>query len=161
MTYKTADLVDTHDDEVRLCHLPFQLYGKRRNFNGTIVTIKTFEDNVLLKKTLETDGRGKVLVVDGGGSTRVALIGDMIAAIGMKNGWEGIIINGALRDSVDIGEMEFGIFVLGRSPKKSGKAGIGVVGVPVTFGNVDFLPGGHVYGDDDGVLVAAKKLKIN
>jgi regulator of ribonuclease activity A len=160
MTYKTADLVDTHDAEVRLCHLPFQLYGTRRRFHGRIVTVQTFEDNSLVRQTLEADGAGQVLVVDGGGSTRVALLGDMIAELAVAHRWEGVVINGAIRDSVEIGLLDVGVCALGRSPKKSSKTGSGAVGVTVTFGEVEFVPGGAVYVDDDGVLVADHLLDL-
>jgi regulator of ribonuclease activity A len=153
---KTADLVDTHDAEVRFCHWPLRLFGQRRFFHGTIATVKTFEDNVLLKNYLEQDGTGRVLVVDAGASTRVAVVGDMVAAIGQKSGWAGIVINGGIRDVAEIQAMDFGIYALGHSPKKSGKAGIGAVDVPVSFGGVDFVPGHFLYADEDGILVAAR-----
>lgn len=153
---KTADLVDSHDAEVRFCHLPLQLYGQRRSFHGAIVTVKTFEDNVLLRRCLEQDGTGKVLVVDAGASTRVAVVGDMIAAIGRDNNWAGLVINGGIRDAAEIQAMDFGIYALGRSPKKSAKKGIGDVDVVVSFGGVDFTPGHTLYADDDGILVAAR-----
>ena len=155
---KTADLVDAHDADVRFCDLPFALYGTRRRVQGTIVTVKTFEDNVLLKRTLETTGEGRVLVVDGGGSTRVALLGDMIATIAQKNGWRAVILHGAVRDTVELASMDFAVFAVGKSPKKSAKAGAGSVDVTVSFGGVDFVPGHTLYGDDDGILVSARAL---
>jgi regulator of ribonuclease activity A len=158
MPVKTADLVDTHDGETRFCHLPLRLYGRRRFFHGRIATLRTFEDNVLLRKRLEQNGEGQVLVVDGGGSTRCAIIGDNIAAIGQASGWAGIIINAALRDVAEMNAMDFGIFALGSSPKKSTKFGIGAENVVVTFGNVDFVPGEMVYADEDGVLVAPRAI---
>lgn len=155
---KTADLVDAHDTEVRFCQAPLVLYGRRRFVEGTIVTVKTFEDNALLKRTLEGDGTGKVLVVDGGASRRVALIGDIIATIAQQSGWSGVVVNGALRDSVAIAEMDFAVFALARSPKKSSKLATGAVDVVVSFGGVEFVPGHTLYGDDDGILVAARAL---
>lgn len=155
---KTADLVDAHDAALRLCQLPFTLYGRRRTFHGCIVTVKTFEDNALLKKRLEEDGRGKVLVVDGAGSPRVALVGDLIGALAMKNGWNGLIINGSVRDVVELETLDFGVCALGRSPKKSQKLGTGSLDVPVFFGGVEFVPGQFVYADDDGVLVSVSDL---
>lgn len=158
---KTADLVDHFDKEVRFCDLRMHLYGKRRGFSGTIQTVKTFEDNVLLRRCLEEeDGSGRVLVVDAGGSSRVAVIGDMIAEIGRASGWEGIVVNGSIRDVAEIGMMDFGIYALGSSPKKSGKAGTGAVGVPVSFGGVDFVPGHSLYADEDGILVRREMLSI-
>jgi regulator of ribonuclease activity A len=158
MPINTADLVDTHDAETRFCHLPLRLFGRRRHFHGRIVTLRTFEDNLILKKRLGQDGEGQVLVVDGAGSTRCAIIGDQIAEIGQRNRWAGIIINAALRDVVTIDAMEFGVFALGHSPKKSTKLGIGSEGGTLTFGNVDFVPGQWVYADDDGILVAPRAI---
>jgi regulator of ribonuclease activity A len=158
MPINTADLVDTHDAETRFCHLPLRLFGRRRHFHGRIVTLRTFEDNLILKKRLGQDGEGQVLVVDGAGSTRCAIIGDQIAEIGQRNRWAGIIINAALRDVATIDGMEFGIFALGHSPKKSTKLGIGSEGGTLTFGNVDFVPGQWVYADDDGILVAPRAI---
>lgn len=155
---KTADLVDTHDAELRFCRLQFQRFGKRRSFSGPISTVWTFEDNARLKAHLETPGAGRVLVIDGGGSTRCAVVGDMIAAIAMRNGWAGLVINGAIRDSEELDAMEFGVFALARSPKKSRKDGIGAVDETVSFGHVDFVPGHYVYCDGDGVLVSERNL---
>jgi regulator of ribonuclease activity A len=155
---KTADLVDAHDFLVRHCQLPFRLLGTRRVFHGEIATLKTFEDNALLRKRLEGDGRGKVLVVDGGGSLRVALVGDQLGALAVKNGWSGLVINGAVRDVVALGSLELGVCALGSSPKKSSKLATGALDVPVHFGGVEFVPGQFVYADDDGVLVSAADL---
>jgi regulator of ribonuclease activity A len=99
-----------------------------------------------------------VLVVDGGGSGRVALVGDVIATLAQKNGWAGLIINGSVRDVAVLAELDFAVFALGRSPKKSSKLGTGALDVPVSFGGVDFVPGQYVYADDDGVLVSAANL---
>ncbi|MET0528465.1 MAG: ribonuclease E activity regulator RraA [Microvirga sp.] len=158
MPIKTADLVDTHDAETRFCHLPLRLFGQRRFFHGRIATLRTFEDNVILKRRLEQNGEGQVLVVDGGGSTRCAIIGDQIAAIAQANGWSGLVINAALRDVAEIDAMDFGIFALGHSPKKSTKVGFGVENQVVTFGNVDFVPGHMLYADEDGVLVSTRAI---
>lgn len=151
---KTADLVDSHDAEVRFCEKQWKSYGRRKGFHGEIVTLKTFEDNRLLRATLEENGTGKVLVVDGAGSLRCALVGDQIAALGQVNGWRGLLINGAIRDSADIDTMDFCVMALGQAPKKSGKTGHGARDVPLVFGNVEFLTGAYLYADADGVLVA-------
>jgi RraA famliy len=151
---RTAHLVDTNDEDVRFCEMQWKSFGRRDGFHGEVVTIRTFEDNRLLRETLGDDGSGKVLVVDGGGSLRCALVGDQIAALAQSNGWKGLLINGAIRDSADIGAMDFCVMALGRAPKKSGKTGHGVRGAPVRFGNVEFRPGDYLYADADGVLVA-------
>ncbi len=155
---RTADLVDAHDAQVKLCQLQFQLLGKRRRFHGRIATVKCFEDNVLLKQRLSEPGAGRVLVVDAGASLRVAVVGDVIAGLAQKNGWSGLIINGAIRDSLELSTFDFAVCALGRSPKKSAKKGTGESEVTVNFGGADFVPGHFVYADDDGVLVSATEL---
>jgi len=151
---KTADLVDAYGEDVRFCDLPFIKLGRRKLFGGPIHTVKCFEDNALLKAELQKPGEGRVMVVDGGGSTRFALLGDQIALIVKENGWAGVVINGSVRDSADINEMDVGVFCLATTPKKSSKDGAGKVGAPVSFGGVAFSPGEFVYADHDGLLVS-------
>lgn len=154
----TADLIDAHGDQLQSCEVQFRQFGGRRNFHGPICTIQTLEDNALIKQTLAEPGRDGVLVVDGGGSLRTALMGDMIAASAQKNGWAGVITYGAVRDTVALGKLDLGVKALGSNPRKSGKAGTGSRDVPVSFGGVTFTPGAWVYSDDDGIVVSAKKL---
>jgi regulator of ribonuclease activity A len=156
----TTDLYDAHEKALTACLLPFHDYGGRRAFHGPVRTVVCLEDNVLIRSVLSEDGNGGVLIVDGGGSRRTALMGDQIARLGMENGWAGIIINGAVRDSRELARLDFGIKALGTNPVKSGKVGRGAVDVPVTFGGVLFVPGNWVYCDGDGVLVAENSLKI-
>jgi regulator of ribonuclease activity A len=153
----TADLFDAHPDAAS-CTLPLRSFGLRRRFAGRIRTVKSYQDNVLLKALLSTPSPGEVLVVDGGGSLQCALIGDMIAMLGMNSGWAGVIVNGAIRDSVAIDAMEFGIKALGTNPRKSTKNGDGLVDVPVSFGGVNFVPGHWLYSDEDGILVSPSPL---
>jgi regulator of ribonuclease activity A len=155
---KTADLVDAHDALVRFCHLPFRRFGARPGFSGVVRTVRTFEDNTLVRACLETEGQGRVLVVDGAGSTRVALVGDQLAALGRDHGWAGMVVNGAIRDASEIGAMDFAVLALGTSPKKSAKGGYGELDVPVSFGGITIAPGNVLYADDDGVLVADREL---
>lgn len=156
----TADLVDSHDDQVRLCQIQWRWFGRRRGFHGQAVTLKCFEDNSLIRAALSEAGHGKVLVVDGAGSLRCALVGDQIAALGQRNGWAGVIINGAIRDGDALDGMDFAVLARGRAPKKSAKTGQGWRDVPVTFGEVTFTPGAMVYADGDGVLVADAPLDL-
>ena len=155
---KTADLIDDHADKLRLCHLPFLRFGRRASFFGKVQTVKCFEDNVILKSELQKPGEGRVLVVDAGGSTRIAVLGDMIAEIMRSNDWGGIVINGAIRDSADIDKMDVGVRCLATSPVKSSKDGNGTVGVPIHIGGVEIKPGDFVYCDEDGVLVSELSL---
>lgn len=155
---KTADLVDAFGDEVSFCDLPFIKLGQKKMFSGEIVTVRCFEDNALLKSELQKPGQGRVMVVDGGASTRMALLGDQIALILKQNDWAGIVINGSVRDSAEIDAMDVAVICRAVSPKKSSKEGVGKVSVPVSFGNVTFRPGDYLYGDSDGILVASRRL---
>ncbi|MHB2266504.1 ribonuclease E activity regulator RraA [Aliihoeflea sp. PC F10.4] len=151
---KTADLVDHFDDQLTFCDHPLRKFGSADGFEGEIVTLKCFEDNALLREILEEPGKGRVLVVDGGASSRCAIVGDQIAALGQKNGWAGLVLNGSIRDRVDIDAMDFAVFALGTSPKKSSKTRAGSRDVPVTFGYVTFVPGQYLYADADGILIS-------
>lgn len=157
----TADLVDRYERDLVSCETQLRQLGGRREFHGEIVTVRCHHDNVLLKKQLQEPGRGRVLVVDGGGSLGCALLGDMIAALAVQSGWEGIVIHGAVRDTVALKNLDIGVKALGSNPKKSKKEGTGEVGVKVTFGAVTFVPGHFLYSDDDGIVVSEKALAFD
>ncbi len=152
-SFTIADLVDEHGDRLRVCDTQFRQFGGHRKFSGPIRTVSCHEDNGLVKKLLNTPGKGNVLVVDGGGSLHSALTGDMIAKSAMDNGWAGVIVNGAVRDSAELAGLPLGVKALGTNPRKSSKAGVGAVDVPVGFGGVTFTPGDTLYSDDDGVVI--------
>jgi regulator of ribonuclease activity A len=151
----TADLVDEHGDALQSCDLQFRQFGGRSWFSGRIVTVSCHQDNALLKSVLAEPGEGRVLVVDGGGSLHTALMGDLIAALAVRSGWSGAIINGAVRDVATLRTLELGIKALGSNPRKSTKTGAGNRDVPVSFGGVTFTPGDTLYSDDDGIVVIA------
>ncbi|MDX1803204.1 MAG: ribonuclease E activity regulator RraA [Alcanivorax sp.] len=159
MSFVTCDLCDDNADIVSVVtgHNWFS-FGGRRVFGGEIVTVKCFEDNSRVKEHLGTDGKGKVLVVDGGASLRNALIGDMIAENAVKNGWEGVIIYGACRDVDELAKLDIGVMTLGCVPIKSVRRGEGQLNVDITFGGVTFRPGEYVYADNNGIIVANKAL---
>jgi len=115
--------------------------------------VRCFEDNALARQRLESPGEGRVLVVDGGGSMRCALVGDRLAALGRDNGWAGIVVNGCVRDSVALDEVGFGVKALGTNPRPSGNLGAGEVDVAVTFGEATFATGAQLHADEDGVIV--------
>lgn len=154
------ELCDQFPDLVRVVEPMFANLGGRETFGGEIVTIKAFEDNSLVREQVAQPGEGKVLVVDGGGSMRRAMLGDMLAEKAEKNGWEGIIIYGCIRDVNAIGQLDLGVQALGTHPMKTDKRGLGDLNVPVTFGGVTFTPGEYVYADNNGVLVSAQKLEL-
>jgi regulator of ribonuclease activity A len=156
--FATADLVDEHGAELTGCTTQFRSYGAVTRFAGQIETVRCFEDNALLKGVLATPGEGRVLVVDGGGSLRTALMGDMIAGSAVAHGWAGVVIHGAVRDVVALSGLALGIKALGSNPRKSTKEGTGETGVPVTFGEAEFRPGMWLYSDEDGIVLATRHL---
>jgi regulator of ribonuclease activity A len=162
MTFKTPDLCDEFEADlgksVRVVAPMFQHYGGRSSFSGEIVTLKIFEDNSLVREAFGENGQGKVLVIDGGGSLRCALVGDQLAILAKKNGWEGVIVYGCIRDSGDINDIDIGVRALNTHPQKSIKKGVGDRNIAVTFGGVTFHPGEYLYADEDGVLVSSKTL---
>ncbi|MFB5085605.1 ribonuclease E activity regulator RraA [Psychrobacillus sp. PGGUH221] len=158
MNFKTTDLCDDFSNEIQVIGSDFISYGKKKSFSGPISTVKVFEDNVLVKQSLETIPSGNVLVVDGGGSRRCALLGDRLGEIAQERGLAGVIINGCARDTSELSKLEIGIFALGSNPLKSQKAGKGEQDVAVQFLGVEWNPGYFVYADEDGVIISKRKL---
>ncbi|HOA94975.1 MAG TPA: ribonuclease E activity regulator RraA [Quisquiliibacterium sp.] len=152
MTLKTSDLCDACDG-ARASALAWRGYGRRRAFAGTIRTIRCHEDIGLMRAMVGQAGHGQVLVIDGGGSLARALFGDVMAEVAMRNGWAGLVIHGAIRDSVEIDAMDIGVKALGTVPRRGERTGAGEADVPVTFGGVTFTPGHRLVADDDGVIV--------
>jgi regulator of ribonuclease activity A len=150
-----ADLCDEHEATIEVCVLQLRDLGGRKAFEGPIRTVRCHEDNSLVKATLATQGEGCVLVVDGGGSLRRALVGDNLAADAVKNGWAGIVVNGVVRDSEILATLPLGIKALGTIPMRSVKRGEGELDTPVAFGGVVFVPGDRLYADPDGIAVLA------
>ncbi len=163
MSFKTPDLLDNNEDKVRDGSLRvvapmFRSYGGRPEFSGQIVTLKLFEDNSLVRELLAGSGDGKVLLIDGGGSLRCALVGDQLAILAHRNQWEGIVVYGCIRDSGDIGQIDIGVRALATHPLKSVKKGVGERDLAVSFGGVTFRPGEWIYADCDGVIVSDQPL---
>lgn len=148
----TSDLYDEHEDALESCDLQLRQYGGVRAFQGTAVTLRSHEDNVILKAIVKEPGEGRVIVVDGGGTTRVAMLGDNMAAEAAANGWAGIVVNGSVRDVDALAQLPIGIKALGSNPRRSRKEGIGERDVPLSFGGARFVPGALVVSDDDGVV---------
>lgn len=163
MTFKTPDLLDnneagTRNGSVRVVAPMFRPYGGRAVFSGQIVTLKLFEDNSLVREALAADGHGKVLVIDGGGSLRCALVGDQLAILANASGWEGIVVYGCIRDSADIARIDLGLRALDTHPLKSVKKGTGERDLAVSFGGVTFRSGEWIYVDEDGIVVSEQPL---
>jgi len=154
MNFSTADLFDDFEDQLQSCELSFQNFGGIKSFFGQISTIRCHEDNSLIRQTLSESGLGRVLVIDGAGSLRRALVGDMIAELARGNGWSGIVVYGAIRDSVAIGNLQIGFKALGTNPRRSTKTGSGFQNIPLQFGNISFTPNHWIYCDSDGIAVS-------
>ena len=160
MTFTTPDVCDDFLDQLQVLEPLFTEYGGKEKFYGEIVTIKCFEDNSLVKQTLGTAGHGKVLVVDGGASLRCALLGDLLGAMAVKNGWQGVLINGCVRDVEILKGMDFGVRALNCLPLKSKKRNEGQLNVALRFAGVSFKPGRYLYADENGIVVAREKLPV-
>ena len=158
MATATADLCDKFIDVIQLCEPVFMSFGRSSTFEGRVTTLRVFEDNSMVRTTLEGRSEGGVLVVDGGGSLKCALVGDRLAQLAIDNGWKGVVVFGCIRDSSMINNMEIGIKALNAIPLKSVKRGEGQKNVEVTFASVTFTPGNYLYADGDGIVVAREKL---
>lgn len=159
MSFSTCDLCDANEDKLAdgsLTVLPpvFSTYGKRLAFAGPAATLKVFEDNVLVRAALETQGAGRVLVIDGGASLRCALVGGNLGVLAEKNGWAGIIVNGCIRDVEEINTCDIGVRALASHPQRSIRKGLGEANIRVSIAAVAVNPGDWIYADADGVLVA-------
>lgn len=153
-----ADLYDEHGETLRVASPLFRDFGGRIEFEGPVAIVKVFEDNTLVRACLEQPGTGQVLVVDGGGSLRCALVGDMLGELAVKNGWAGILVYGCIRDADPLSRLPIGIKALGSNPRKSVRRGEGDKNVPVRFAEISIKPGDYLYADRDGVIVADRKL---
>ncbi len=154
MSLATADLTDEHPG-LQVLELPLRDFGGSKAFHGPVTTLKVFEDNSLVRAAFEEPGAGRVLVVDGGGSLRCALVGDLLAELAAKNGWAGAVVYGAIRDSAPIVGIAIGLKALATHPRKSVKRGEGQRDIPVSFGGLTIRPGDYLYADADGVVVGA------
>ncbi|MGZ7151352.1 ribonuclease E activity regulator RraA [Bacillus sp. BC08] len=156
--WKTTDLCDEFEKELQICRQPFRSFGKKEQFYGEIATVKVKDDNVLVKEGLQTLPEGTVLVVDGGASMNCALLGDNLAAIAEERKLAGIIVNGYVRDSSELKNINIGILALGTMPNRSVKEGKGERNISLQFGQVEWKPNEYVYADEDGVIISEKSL---
>jgi len=160
MASTTCDLYDRFEEAARVPLVGLRQFGRCRAFFGIAVTVRCFEDNSRVRELCNSPGKGRVLVVDGGGSLRCALVGDLIAKAAMQNGWSGLIVNGCIRDSAVIEELEFGIHALGTVPRRSKRREQGLVDVELEFGGVAWRPGDQVFADQDGVLLLDANIDV-
>ncbi len=160
MKYDTSELCDIYHEEVNVVEPLFSNFGGRTSFGGQITTVKCFEDNGLLYDLLEQNGLGRVLVVDGGGSVRRALLDADLAAIALENQWEGILIYGAVRQVDDLQDLDICIQAMAAIPAGAASEGIGESDIRVNFGSVTFFTGDHLYADNTGIILSEDPLDI-
>lgn len=161
MEYNTSALCDIYLDQVDVVEPMFSNFGGSSSFAGQLTTIKCFEDNGLIREVLEQDGLGRVLLIDGGGSLRRALIDAELAALAEENEWEGIVVYGCVREVDELEEMSIGIQALASIPVGASNQGIGEVDVPVNFGGVTFLPEDYLYADNTGIILSPEPLNVD
>ena len=159
MNFKTADLCDEFSAELQILAPIFRRYGGRAAFAGPASTVKCFEDNSRVRDLVAEAGQGRVLVIDAGGSTRRAVLGDMLAQQAVDNGWNGVVVYGCIRDAFAIAKMPLGVKALGTCPQRTDKRGEGLRDVPVRFAGVNFRHGDWLYADEDGLIVATRALE--
>ena len=160
MPFTTPDLSDAYPDTQALAPILKNLGGKK-TFWGKIETLQCPDDNSFVKELLNTQGKGKVLVVDANGISTVALLGDMIAEAGVENNWSGIVINGYVRDIDILGKLDIGVQALGTMPVRSEKKNQGQLGIDITFGGITFSRGNYIYADNNGLLLSKEELKLS
>ncbi len=160
MEYNTSELCDTFIDSVDVVEPMFANFGGRNSFGGSISTVKCFESNGLIQEALKQPGEGKVLLIDGGGSMRCALIDAPLAELALENGWEGIVVYGCVREVHVLEELDIGIQALASYPVGADDDRHGEVEVPVNFGGVTFLPTDHLYADSTGIIIATEPLDL-
>jgi regulator of ribonuclease activity A len=158
VAFTTPDLCDEFGAEVQVADPVFRDFGGVRRFAGLIETVRVQDDNALVREVLTGEGWGRVLVVDGGASLRCALFGGRLADLARANGWSGVVVNGCIRDCVEIAATAVGVKALQTSPRRSGKTGAGERSVPLHFAGVSLRPGAYLYADEDGLIVAQRDL---
>ncbi|MDH3759951.1 MAG: ribonuclease E activity regulator RraA [Gammaproteobacteria bacterium] len=158
MTFKTADLSDDNEGRVQVVEPGLRDFGGIRRFHGEIVTIRADGDFSRVREQVNLDGSGKVLVIDNDASLDCALLGDLLAAAANSNGWQGVVVNGCIRDSADIGDMDIGVKALATNPARGARQGRGNVNVELGFLGANFRPGEQLYSDEDGILLSETAL---
>ena len=160
LKFSVPDICDKHSDVIQIGNIEFKSYGKKKSFYGQIETLFCPDDNSLVKKALNTDGKNKVLVIDAGSNTHTSMIGDQIAAAAKKNNWEGVIVNGYIRDIEVIQNIELGVLAISSVPLKTEKNDLGKEGVQLFFNNIVIKPGFWVYVDKNGWVISKNKLEL-
>lgn len=158
MEYNTSALCDIYLDQVDVVEPMFSNFGGSASFAGQLTTVKCFEDNGLIRKVLEQDGVGRVLLIDGGGSLRRALIDADLSSLAEENEWEGIVVYGCVREVDELEDMNIGIQALAAIPVGAAQQSVGEIDVAVNFGGVTFLPEDYLYADNTGIIISQEPL---
>lgn len=158
MPFSTADLCDAHGDELVVLPLPLRAFGGVSAFAGRVTTLVVDGDNAAIRRAVAEAGRGRVLVVDGGASFSTALVGDRVAGIAADNGWEGIVLNGCVRDVRGLAQLPIGVLALGSCPRPPRAERPGLADAVLNLGGVAVEPGMYLYADEDGVVLARRSL---
>lgn len=154
------EICDQHANDIKILSPAFRTFGGKSTFYGEVVTLKAFEDNSKVRELVAQSGAGKVIIVDAGGSLQCAMLGDILAEKAAANGWQGIIINGCVRDVNALSQINLGVQALAAHPLKTDKRGVGDINVPVNIGGVDIKSGDFVYADGNGVVVSEQQLDL-
>jgi regulator of ribonuclease activity A len=154
------DLFDEYSEQLALAAPIFNDYGGKKIFYGEIVTVSCINDNSKVKELVAQNGTGKVMVVDGKASVTRALLGDMLAEQAVQNGWQGIVINGCIRDASTIATLAIGVKALGCNPIKTEKLGQGEINNSISFAGLTFNPGQYIYGDSNGLAISKALLSF-
>ena len=160
MEYNTSELCDLFTDSIDVLEPIFANYGGRSSYGGEIRTVKCFEDKGLIDKVLSENGTGHVLLIDGGASTRRALLDANNVQLAVDNGWEGIICYGSVRDVDVLEESDIGIHALASIPVGADVEDMGDTDIAVNFASVTFLPEDHIYADATGIVLSPEPLDI-
>ncbi len=160
MSFDTASLCDRYGNRVQVIDGGLRHFGGVTRFHGEVVTLRVQSDFLLVKESLSRPGKGRVLVVDGGGARGFALLGDRLAALGVSNGWTGVVVNGCIRDSARVATMTLGVLALGTCPRRPAMQGGGTEEATVSIGGTAIGPGNWIYIDDDGVVVSRSPLAV-
>ena len=161
MFIDTSELCDLYAEQVDVVEPIFSSFGGVSNFYGKVTTVKCFESNGLIAEVLEENGEGRVLVVDGGGAVRRGLIDAELAQLAVDNGWEGIIVYGAVRQIQQLENLDIGIHALAPIPVSADESSDGESDVPVNFGGVTFLPEDYIYADLTGIILSQEPLDLD
>ena len=161
MFIDTSELCDLYAEQVDVVEPIFSSFGGVSNFYGKVTTVKCFESSGLIAEVLEENGEGRVLVIDGGGAVRRGLIDAELAQLAVDNGWEGIVVYGAVRQIQQLENLDIGIHALAPIPVSADESVAGESDVPVNFGSVTFFPEDYIYADLTGIILSQEPLYLD